>query len=53
MNKFIQSFIADEAGATTIEYGLLIALIGVAIITAVSSVGTALSGKFRTVATSL
>ena len=41
---------SDEAGATAIEYGLIAALIAVAIITAATSVGTSLSGTFNTVA---
>jgi pilus assembly protein Flp/PilA len=53
MNRFIQRFIADEAGATAIEYGLLVALIAVVIISVIGRVGTALSTKFTTVATSL
>jgi len=42
-------FIADEQGATAIEYGLLAALIAVAIIGAVTGLGTALSSKFSTI----
>ncbi|MEL6957033.1 MAG: Flp family type IVb pilin, partial [Pseudomonadota bacterium] len=33
-------FFKDESGATAIEYGLIAALIAVAIITAVTSLGT-------------
>ena len=43
-------FIRDESGATAIEYGLIAALIAVVIITAVTSVGTNLSGTFNTIA---
>jgi pilus assembly protein Flp/PilA len=46
-------FFADETGATAIEYGLIVALIGVVIITAVSTVGTNLRTKFNTVGTSI
>jgi pilus assembly protein Flp/PilA len=53
MSRFIPRFLADEAGATAIEYGLIVALIALFIIGAVSRVGTALSTKFNTVATSL
>ena len=31
--------IADESGATAIEYGLLVALLGVVVITAISLLG--------------
>jgi len=45
MKKLIQ-FINDEEGATAVEYGLMVALIAIAIITAVSGVATALNDKF-------
>jgi pilus assembly protein Flp/PilA len=46
-------FFRDESGATAIEYGLIAALIAVVIITAVTAVGTNLSGTFNTVASSV
>ncbi len=40
MTKFsINRFIADEGGATAIEYGLMVSLIGLAIIGVVFSIG--------------
>jgi pilus assembly protein Flp/PilA len=51
--KLLQRLVKDESGATAIEYGLLAALIGVAIIVAVKSVGTNLSGTFDKVAGNL
>jgi pilus assembly protein Flp/PilA len=42
--------IRSEKGVTAIEYGLIAALIAVAIITAVTLVGTNLSTLFTTVA---
>ena len=53
MKSLILSFFKDQSGATAIEYGLIAAGIAIAIITAVNGVGTALSGKFDTVSTSL
>ena len=53
MSKFISRFRQDQSGATAIEYGLIAALISVVIITAVTSVGTNLSGKFNAIATAL
>ena len=50
MSKFVTRFIKDESGATAIEYGLIAALIAVVIITAVTTVGANLQGKFNTVA---
>jgi len=49
MIKFIQ----DEQGATAIEYGLIATLVGIAIITAATALGVALSGAFDTAATSI
>jgi pilus assembly protein Flp/PilA len=43
----------SEAGVTAIEYGLIAALIAVAIITAVTLVGTNLQNIFTTVSGSL
>ncbi|OXT01812.1 hypothetical protein B7H23_02345 [Notoacmeibacter marinus] len=53
MNKLIARFAKDESGATAIEYGLIAALIAVAIIGAVSAVGTNLSSKFSTIASKI
>jgi pilus assembly protein Flp/PilA len=53
MERFIDRFVSDETGATAIEYGLIVALIAVFIIGALTRVGTSLSTKFNTVATSL
>jgi pilus assembly protein Flp/PilA len=53
MSKFISRFVKNESGATAIEYGLIVALIAVVIIGAVTTVGTNLSTKFNTVATSI
>jgi pilus assembly protein Flp/PilA len=51
--KFINKLLRDEAGATAIEYGLIAALIAVAAITAMQSLGNELSGSFSTVSTEL
>jgi pilus assembly protein Flp/PilA len=52
MAKFLK-LIKNEEGATAIEYGLIAALIAVAIIASVSSVGTELTTTFSTVASAL
>ncbi|GIK50433.1 MAG: Flp family type IVb pilin [Hyphomonadaceae bacterium] len=49
----LKRFLKNEDGATAIEYGLIAALIGVAIIAAVSAVGTDLSELFGRVSTKL
>ena len=46
----IKTFIREEEGASAVEYGLLVALIAVAIITAVTALGTSLTGTFNNVA---
>ncbi len=49
----IRRFLSNNEGATAIEYGLIAALIGVVIITAVTNVGTGLTGTFDAVSGSL
>ena len=49
----IRRFLADESGATAIEYGLIAAGIALAIITVVNSLGTTLNAKFTAISTSL
>ena len=39
----------DEKGATAVEYGIMVALIAVAIIIAVTALGTQLTDLFNTV----
>lgn len=56
MVRFIQAaeqFARDEEGVTAIEYGLIAALIAVAIIIAVGTVGTNLNAVFNFIATKL
>lgn len=49
----LKRFLKNEDGATAIEYGLIAALIGVAIITAVGLVGGSLNTTFSTISTKL
>jgi pilus assembly protein Flp/PilA len=49
----LMRFLKDEDGVTAIEYGLIAALIAVAIITALTLAGEALQGIFGTVQTEL
>ena len=51
--EMLKRFFQDEAGATAVEYGLLVALIAVVIITAVTTLGTNISAKFNSVASSI
>lgn len=52
MAKFLK-MIKNDKGATAIEYGLIAALIAVAAIGAMTSIGTSLSATFSEVGTSL
>jgi pilus assembly protein Flp/PilA len=49
----MKRFVKDESGATAIEYGLIAALIAVAIITTVTTLGGNLNAIFLRVATAL
>ena len=51
--KFFKHLFRDEAGATAIEYGLIIALIAVAAITALQGLGSQLSTTFNKVTTTM
>jgi pilus assembly protein Flp/PilA len=42
----IKNFFKDEAGASAVEYGLLVTLIAVAIITAVTALGGSINNAF-------
>jgi len=46
MNRFLKTFLKDESGATAIEYGLIVALIAVVIVTAVTALGSNLKATF-------
>ena len=51
--KFINKLARDEQGATAIEYGLIAALIAVAAITAMQSLGNSLNTTFSEVSTTM
>ena len=51
--QFFMRLARDKQGATAIEYGLIAALIAVAAITAMTSLGTTLTGTFRNVSTKM
>ena len=46
-------FMNDKSGATAIEYGLVAALIGIAIIASLTAIGDALEGVFGEVTLAL
>ena len=53
MSAFLNRLGTDETGATAIEYGLIVALIAVAAITALQSLGNELSTTFNNIDTEL
>jgi pilus assembly protein Flp/PilA len=53
MRSIIAKFVANEDGATAIEYGLIAALIAVVIITGLTAVGTSLNTQLNSIATNL
>jgi pilus assembly protein Flp/PilA len=53
MIKSLKSFVANESGATAIEYALIASLIAVFIIAALSALGTKLSSEFAEVGAAL
>ncbi len=53
MLKSFKLFCGDESGATAIEYGLIAALVSVAAIGALTTMGDSLNTMFSTVSNSL
>lgn len=46
----VTNFLRDDSGATAIEYGLIAALVALAIMVGATSLGTALNAKFVSIA---
>jgi pilus assembly protein Flp/PilA len=53
MGRVLRDFLADESGATAIEYGLIAAGISLAIVSVVNGLGGKLSTKFTSISASL
>jgi pilus assembly protein Flp/PilA len=53
MMQVFKDFLADETGATAIEYGLIAAGISLAIIAVVNGIGAKLNTKFTSINASL
>jgi pilus assembly protein Flp/PilA len=49
----LKRFLAEESGASMVEYALMVALVAAVCVTAVTALGTAVSGQFNTVAGNL
>ena len=53
IQALINSMRSEEEGATAVEYGLMVSLIAVAVIVAVTLIGTNLNTMFGNVATKI
>jgi pilus assembly protein Flp/PilA len=53
MTRCLKNLLAGEEGATMVEYGLLVALIGAALVTVVSSLSTSIGNTFTFVSTAV
>jgi len=53
MTKFVSRFMKDESGATAIEYGLIAALVAVAIAAVLPGLGNKLKNTFGNVSNQL
>jgi pilus assembly protein Flp/PilA len=53
MRTLLSSFVRDESGVTSIEYGLIAALISVVCIAAMTAVGTQLQAVYTGISTAL
>lgn len=53
MKNLVKRFAQDESGATAIEYSLIAALVGVVIIGGATTLGTTISAKFTSIATTI
>ncbi len=53
MTNFFKRFVNDESGATAIEYGLIAALISVALIAGGTALGGQIGTTFNTLTTKL
>jgi pilus assembly protein Flp/PilA len=53
MTKIFARFVKDESGATAIEYGLIAALISVALITGATTLGNKLNETFQGISTKM
>ena len=53
MTKIFARLMKDESGATAIEYGLIAALISVALITGATALGDSLNNTFNNLSTKM
>jgi pilus assembly protein Flp/PilA len=53
MLRTIQGFVADEQGATAIEYALISSLLAIVLVTVLTNLGTRLSSEFSEISSAL
>jgi pilus assembly protein Flp/PilA len=53
MRRLTSKFLADQSGATSIEYALIAAGISIVIVTVVQGIGTAMNTKYGSVSSAL
>lgn len=53
MQNLLKAFLKDETGATAVEYGLIAAMVSIAVIAGASSIGSKLGTVFNTLSSSL
>ncbi len=53
MIKFAQNLLAGEEGATMVEYALMVALIGAALVGVVTTLSTSIGTKFTSVSNTI
>ncbi len=53
MTHFMKQLIQGEEGATMVEYALMVALIGAALVGVVTTLGTSISSKFTSVSNTI
>ncbi|WP_374655990.1 Flp family type IVb pilin [Phenylobacterium sp.] len=53
MKSFLKRFLADQAGATAVEYALIAGLITIILVSVMAPVKVALTNTFQTVANAM
>jgi pilus assembly protein Flp/PilA len=53
MHRLVSRFLADQSGATAIEYCLIALGLSIVIVAAVNSIGSTLNGSYSSLNTSL
>ena len=51
--QIINRFFSDESGSNALEYGLIVALVSLAVVTGATAAGTALGSMFSAIGTKL